>query len=84
MMQDVHVELNMEFPMERTVFNKKQDLFPRKLNLNLKKKLVECYIWSTALCGAETWTLRKVDLKYRKILKCGAGEGWRRSFGPNV
>ena len=33
----------------------------RKLNLNLKKKLVKCYIWSIALYGAETWTLRKVD-----------------------
>jgi len=24
----------------------------------LRKKLVKCYIWSTALCGAETWTVR--------------------------
>jgi hypothetical protein len=34
------------------------------LDLNLRKKLVKCYIWSVALCGAETWTLRKVDQKY--------------------
>jgi hypothetical protein len=26
-------------------------------DLNLRKKLVKCYIWSVALCGAETWTL---------------------------
>jgi hypothetical protein len=39
-------------------------LFTRKLYLNLGKKLVNCYIWSVALCGAETWTLRKVDQKY--------------------
>jgi hypothetical protein len=25
---------------------------------------VKCYIWSIAFYGAETWTLRKVDLKY--------------------
>jgi hypothetical protein len=25
---------------------------------------VKCYIWSIALYGAETWTLRKVDQKY--------------------
>jgi len=24
---------------------------------------VKCYIWSIALCGAETWTLRAVDQK---------------------
>jgi hypothetical protein len=28
--------------------------------------------------GAETWALRKVDLEYWKVLKCGAVEGWRR------
>jgi hypothetical protein len=30
----------------------------------LRKKLVKCYIWSIALCGAETWTLRAVDQKH--------------------
>jgi len=34
------------------------------------------------LYGAETWTLRKVDLKYLGSFECGAGEGWRRSVGP--
>jgi hypothetical protein len=33
------------------------------LDLNLRKKLVKCYIWSMALYGAETWTLRRVDQK---------------------
>jgi len=36
------------------------------LDLNLRKKLVKCYIWSTALYGAETWTRPKVDQKYVK------------------
>jgi hypothetical protein len=35
-----------------------------KLDSNLRKKLVKCYIWSIALYCAETWTLRKVDQKY--------------------
>jgi len=30
----------------------------------LRKKLVKCYIWSIALHGAETWTLRAVDQKH--------------------
>ena len=33
------------------------------VDLNLRKKLVKCYIWSIALYGAETWTLRAVDKK---------------------
>ena len=27
------------------------------------KKVVKCYIWSVALYGVETWTLRAVDQK---------------------
>jgi hypothetical protein len=42
-----------------------------------RKKVVKCYIWSISLYGAETWTLRAVDLKH--LMKCGAGQGWKRS-----
>jgi hypothetical protein len=31
--------------------------------LELRKKLIKCYIWSIALYGAEIWTLRVVDKK---------------------
>jgi hypothetical protein len=34
------------------------------LDFNLREKLGKCYTWSVALCGAATWTLRKVDQKY--------------------
>jgi hypothetical protein len=43
--------------MAKAAFDKKETLFTRKLDLNLGKKLVKCYIWRTALYGAETWTL---------------------------
>jgi hypothetical protein len=33
------------------------------LDLELRKKLVKCYVWSIALYGAETWTLRAVNQK---------------------
>jgi hypothetical protein len=34
------------------------------MDLELRKKPVNCYIWSVALDGAETWTLRAVDQKH--------------------
>jgi hypothetical protein len=49
--------------MAKAAFNEKKTLFTSKLDLNLWKKLVKWYIWSIALYGAETWTLRKVDQK---------------------
>ena len=66
----------------KAAFNKKRVLFTRTLDSELRKKLVKCHIWSIALYGAENWTLRTVDQKNLESLKCGAGEGWKISFGP--
>jgi hypothetical protein len=41
-------------------------MFTIKLDLNLRKKLLKCYIQSIALYGAETWTLQEVDKKNLK------------------
>jgi hypothetical protein len=49
--------------MAKAAFNKKRTLFTSTLDLEQRKKLVKCYIWSIALYGAETWTLRAVDQK---------------------
>jgi hypothetical protein len=46
-------EIKSRIAMAKAAFNKKT-LFTSKLELNLKKKLVKCNIWSIALCGAET------------------------------
>jgi hypothetical protein len=36
---------------------------------------MERYIWSMAVYGAETGSLRKVDKKYMESVKYGTGEG---------
>jgi hypothetical protein len=54
-------EIKCRIAMARAAFNKKMTLFTSKLDLNLRKKLVTCYIWNIALCGARTWMLWKVD-----------------------
>jgi hypothetical protein len=47
--------------MAKAAFNKKRTIFTSTLDLELRKKLVKCYVWSIALYGAEIWTLRAVD-----------------------
>jgi hypothetical protein len=77
MMQDVHVTLNSELPRQ-----KKKAFFTSKLDLSLKKD------FSKATTGGGPDTFLKVGHfgKYTrnkwKVLKCGAREGWRISFGP--
>jgi len=74
-------EIKSKIAMAKAAFNKKKNLFTSTLDLNLRKKLIKCYIWSMALYGAETWTLRAADQIYLEVSKCGAGGGWRRSVG---
>jgi hypothetical protein len=47
-------EIKSRISMAKAAFNKKKNLFTSKLDLNLGKKLVKCYIWSISLYGAET------------------------------
>jgi hypothetical protein len=57
--------------MAKAAFNKKKNLFTRKLDWNLRNKLGKCYRWSVALYGAETWTRRAVDQKHLESYELG-------------
>jgi hypothetical protein len=61
-------EIKSRIVVAKAAINKKI-LFTSELDFNLRKKLVKCYICSTALYGAETWTLRKLDQKYQECFK---------------
>jgi len=68
-------ETKSRIAMAKAAFNKKKTLFTSKLDLNLRKKLIKCYIWSMAFYGAETWTLRAEDQKYLESFEMWC---WRR------
>jgi hypothetical protein len=57
-------EIKSRIAIAKAAFNKKRAFFTSKMDLELRKKLVKCYIWSIALNGAEIWTLRAVDQKH--------------------
>jgi hypothetical protein len=46
-------EIKSRIAIAKAAFNNKKKLFTSKLDLNLRKKLVKCYIWSVDLYGAE-------------------------------
>ena len=56
----------------------RKSLFVSKLNLNLKKKLENCYIFSIALYGAETWTLRILDQEYLESFEMWCWRGMEK------
>jgi hypothetical protein len=61
--------------MKKATFNMKKTPFTSKLDLNLRKNLVKCYIWSIAFYRDETWTLGKVNQKYLRSFEIWC---WRR------
>jgi hypothetical protein len=61
--------------MAKAAFNKKRTHFTSTLDLEWRKKLVKCYIWSIALYSAETWTLQAVDQKHLESFEMWC---WRR------
>ena len=68
-------EIECRIAMAKAAFNKKRTPFTSTLDWELRKKLVKCYVWSIALYGAETWTLRAVDQKHLESFEMWC---WRR------
>jgi hypothetical protein len=40
--------------------------FQHQIEITFNEEQMKCYIWNIALCGAENWSLRKLDKKYQK------------------
>jgi len=68
--------------MAKAAFNKKKNLFTNTMDLNLRKKLVKCYIWNIVFMVLKLGSFVQQIRNIWKVLKCGDGEGWRRSVGP--
>jgi hypothetical protein len=59
-------EIKSRIVTAKSAFKKEKTHFASRLDLNLRKKLVKRYIWSTAFYSTESWILQKVDQKYLK------------------
>jgi hypothetical protein len=69
------LETNSRIVMKMQYSQQEEDTFCQQIGLNLRKKLMKCHIWSTALYGAVNWTLRKVDQKHLESSEMWC---WRR------
>ena len=55
-------EIRARIAMAKTEFNKRKELLTRKMSRGTKKRIIKTIIWSVALYGAETWTLKQVEI----------------------
>ena len=56
-------EIKSRIAMAKAEFSRKRISLTCELDVDLRKNLVKCYIWSTTFYGAESWTFRKGDQK---------------------
>jgi len=56
-------EIKKRIAMAKTAFMRKGELLRGNISKDLKKRMVKALVWSVALYGSETWTLRKKDIK---------------------
>ena len=64
-------EITRRIEIARNAFyNMSKSLTSRSIKIETKKRLVKCYIWSTLLYRAETWTLTRAMIGKLKPLKC--------------
>jgi hypothetical protein len=68
-------EIKARIAIAKAAFNRKKTLFTRKLDLEIRKKLVKRYVCSITVYGAEIWILRKLDQKYLESFEIWC---WRR------
>ena len=69
-------EIKSTIAMAKAAFNKKKNPFPSKFDLNVRKRLVRCYISSVALYGAEIWTLGTTDQKHLESFEMWCWKEW--------
>src|SRR6218665_3835776 len=70
-----HREIRRRIAIGNEAFSKRRELLRGKVNRTLKIRMIKTLIWSVVLYGAETWTMRKEDIKGLEAFEMWT---WRR------
>src|SRR6218665_3952940 len=73
-----HTEIKKKIAMGKEAFTKRKELLKGGLNRDIKKRMVKALIWSVTLHGAETWTMRKEDVKRIEAFEMWIGSRMER------
>lgn len=68
-------DIRRRIAMAKEAFCQRKELMRSGLDRSLKKRMIKTLVWSVALYGAETWTLRKEDIRRLEAFEMWI---WRR------
>ena len=61
---DTDKKIETRIGMTKGAFWKRKELMRRNLNIELKKRLLNSYVFSVSSYGCESWTFKKKALSY--------------------
>ena len=68
-------EIKVRIGLAKDAYSRRKELLTKKMSRSVKKKIIKTVVWSVALYGAETWTLRKEDVRHLNAMEMWM---WRR------
>jgi len=68
-------EIKARIVMAKEAFSRRKELMTRSLSRKIKKRIIKSLVWTIVLYGAETWTMRKEDVKRLEAFEMWV---WRR------
>lgn len=68
-------EVKARIAMAKDAFSRRKELLKRSMSIQMKKRIVKAVVWSVALYGCETWTLKKDETRRLEALEMWI---WRR------
>ena len=69
------MEIKSRIAQGKVAFERERRTLTGKLKMELKKRFVKSFIWSVALYGSETWTIKAKDKKHLEAFEMWV---WRR------
>ena len=60
---DKEIRSRIGLGLAKVKFMERKKILTSKMNLDLRKRIVKCLVWSVALYASETWTISKTDMK---------------------
>ena len=74
-------EIRSRVGLAKVKFMERKKILSSKMNLDLRKRIVKCLVWSVALYASETWTISKTAMKRIEAFEMWIWRRWRRSAG---
>lgn len=68
-------DIKRRIGIAKEAFKRMQRILCGPLALDIRKRMAKCFIWSVFLYGAETWTMRSLDIKRIEAFEMWV---WRR------